>query len=74
MIFGRIKAYLAIAGAAVLAVLAAYIKGRGDAKRKVRADAAINDAKKLDAGRKAVGRGRGKSNADRVRDNDGRWM
>jgi len=72
----RIKTWIALAGGAIIAGLALFLRGMSFGKKEVKSDAAINDAKAVEEGREAVARGRasGDDPDKRVRDNDGRWM
>jgi len=67
----RVKAWLALAGAAVLFIAAAYTAGRRDAARGAATDALDG----LEAGRRAVAEGRDAGTPDeRLRRNDGDWQ
>ena len=72
----RIKAWLAVAGAIVLAVAAAFFGGRRSGKEDLRNEQAGDTLDALERGRDAVqaGRDSGATLDDRVRQNDGRWM
>lgn len=64
--------------AAILAALVpvVYFLGRRDANKRNEGNAAIEDQKAQDRGRKAVqaGRDSGASPDERVRANDGKWL
>ena len=72
----RIKAWLAVAGAIVLAVAAAFFGGRKAGKEGLRNEQAGDTLDAIKRGREAVqaGRDSGATPDDRVRQNDGRWM
>lgn len=71
-ILGDMWPYLAAIGAFVASLVAAWFGGRKSQKAKQHADT----IKRTERGREAVQRGRdsGGTPADRLRDNDGRWM
>ena len=72
----RIKAWLAIAGAIVLAVVAAFFGGRRSGREDLRDEQAGDTLGAIKRGRDAVqaGRDSGAAPDDRVRQNDGRWL
>jgi hypothetical protein len=69
----RLKAWAAAAGAVVLALAYAFLRGRKRGRTDVEQEALQDDAERLEKGRAAVRDGRGDSPADRLRNNDGRW-
>lgn len=72
----RIKAWMAVAGALVLAVVAAFFGGRKSGREDLRNEQAGDTLDAIKRGREAVqdGRDSGASPDDRLRQNDGRWM
>jgi hypothetical protein len=72
----RIKTWLAVAGAVVLAVVAAFFRGRSAGREGLKDEQAGDTLDRLEKGREAVQRGRdgGGTPDERVRQNDGRWM
>jgi dienelactone hydrolase len=69
----RIKTWLALAGAAVVAVALAFFRGRSAGKKDAENEQARETIDRTEAGRDAVqdGRDSGLSPADRLRRNDG---
>jgi hypothetical protein len=71
---GRLKAWLAIAGAALMAFAAAYFRGRAAGRADAQTEALEDDARRMEAGRAAVRDGRDAGTPDeRLRRNDGQW-
>lgn len=72
----RIKAWLAIAGAVVLAVAGAFLRGRSAGRKGLRDEQAGDTLDALERGREAVqdGRDSGATPDDRLRQNDRRWL
>jgi hypothetical protein len=72
----RIKTWLAVAGALVLAVVAAFFGGRRSGKEDLRNERAGDTLDALEQGRDAVqaGRDSGGTPDERLRQNDGRWL
>lgn len=66
---------------AILSTVSAFLvggrmgehKGRKKEREDILSETAINDQKRLQAGREAVRDGRSKSPDERLRDNDGSW-
>ncbi len=70
-----ITAILGGVAAALLAIIGALFKGKRDGYQKAKGNAAIQDQKAQERGRKAVSDGRRSGNTpdERLRRNDGRW-
>jgi membrane protein implicated in regulation of membrane protease activity len=71
----RLRLWLALAGAAVAAVLAAYLMGRRDQSTSDAGQRAQDTLDALDRGRRAVAevQASGATPDERVRRNDGEW-
>ena len=71
----RLRLWLALAGAAVAAVLAAYLMGRRDQSTSDAGQRAQDTLDAMDRGRRAVveGQASGGTPDERVRRNDGEW-
>ena len=70
---GRLKVWLAAAGALVAAVAYAFYHGRSQGRADAAQEAMKDEHERMEAGRDAVRDGRGNDPAQRLRDNDGRW-
>ena len=72
---GRVKTWLAAAGAVVLAIAAAFLRGRAAGKQSARTEAIEDEHARMEAGRDAVrdGRSSGDDPERRIMRNDRRW-
>ena len=72
---GRIKTWLAAAGAVVLAVAVAFLRGRATGRNDAETEALRDEKSRTTSGRDAIREGRdtGLSPSERVRRNDGDW-
>ena len=72
----RIKTWAAVAGAFVLALVAAFWRGRSAGRQGVQNEQARDTLDAIERGRDAVrdGRAGGGTPDERLRQNDGRWM
>jgi len=74
VILSRIYRALAAAGAFLLLVGAAVLKIRSNVKREVERDAMEDTLDRVQKGRDAVRGGRGSNPAERLRENEGKWL
>ena len=72
----RIKTWAAVAGAFVLALVAAFWRGRSAGRQGAQNERAKDTLDAIERGRDAVrdGRAGGGTPDERLRQNDGRWM
>ena len=71
--WGAILALLGRLLRPIIAPIAAYLKGRSDARREAERRALKDEQQRLEKGRQRVADGRDDDPADRLRRNDGHW-